>query len=150
MLIGSHRKLADISSMSMPIFDCNLDSVNTLKHLGIILASDFTWSDHVKHVITKVNQRLSLLPRIKHFLPLTARLLFIIILYFLFFDNADVVWGDKNNVLIMNDLQVLQNKAAKIILDSPFHSLAIQHSRLSEYPGLFTSTSVSNYSLFTF
>ena len=29
MLIGSNRKLANISSMSLSIFDCNLDSANT-------------------------------------------------------------------------------------------------------------------------
>ena len=124
MLIGSHRKLANISSMSISMFDCNIESVNTLKYLRIILATDFTWSDHVEHVITKVNQRLSLLRWIKHFPPLTARLLFYNNLILPVFDFADVVWGDKNNVSIMNALQVLQNKAAKIILDRPFYSLA--------------------------
>ena len=124
MLIGSHRKLANISSMSVSIFDCNIESVNTFQYLGIILATDFTWSDHVEHVITKVNQRLSLLRRIKHFLPLTARLHFHNNLILPIFDYADVVWGDKNNVSIMNDIQVLQNKAAKIILDRFFHSSA--------------------------
>ena len=34
------------------------------------------------------------------------------------------MWGDKNNVTLMNDLQVLQNKAAKIILDRPLYSSA--------------------------
>ena len=28
-------------------------------------------------------------------------------------------WGDKNNVTLMNDLQVQQSKAAKIILNQP-------------------------------
>ena len=34
------------------------------------------------------------------------------------------MWGDKNNVTVMNDLQVLQNKSAKIILDRPLYSSA--------------------------
>ena len=34
------------------------------------------------------------------------------------FDYADFVWGDKNNSVLMNHLQVLHNKAAKIILDA--------------------------------
>ena len=33
------------------------------------------------------------------------------------FDYADLVWGDKHNVTLMTSLQVLQNKAAKIILE---------------------------------
>ena len=41
------------------------------------------------------------------------------------FDYADLDWGDKQNVtLIMTSLQVLQNKAAKIILDRPLYSSA--------------------------
>ena len=40
------------------------------------------------------------------------------------FDYGDLVWGDKNNVTLMNDLQVLQNKAAKSILDRPLYSSA--------------------------
>lgn len=38
------------------------------------------------------------------------------------FDYADNVWGDKNNATLMNNVQLLQNKAAKIILDRPIHS----------------------------
>ena len=37
-----------------------------------MLASDFTWSDYVKYVISKVNQRLGLLRSIKHLLPLNT------------------------------------------------------------------------------
>ena len=62
-----------------------------------------------EHVISKVNQRLGLLRRIKHLLPFTARLLFYNSLVLPIFDYADLVWGDKNNVELMNDLQVLQN-----------------------------------------
>ena len=40
------------------------------------------------------------------------------------FDYADLVWGDKHNVTLMTSLQVLQNKAAKIILDRPLYSSA--------------------------
>ena len=124
MLIGSNRKLANVSSLSLTIFDCDLDSVNKFKYLGIILASDFTWSDHVEYVVSKVNQRLGLLRRIKHLLSFTARLLFYNSLVLPVFDYGDLVRGDKNNVTLMNDLQVLQNKAAKIILDRPLYSSA--------------------------
>ena len=38
------------------------------------------------------------------------------------FDYADLVWGDKDNVSLMEELQILQNKAAKLILDTPLHA----------------------------
>ena len=65
MLIGSNRKLVKVSSLSLSIFDCELDSVNRFKCLGVMLASDLKWSDHVEHVKSKVDQRLDLLRRIK-------------------------------------------------------------------------------------
>ena len=42
------------------------------------------------------------------------------------FDYADLVWGDKDNLVLMDELQVLQNKAAKIILDRPLQSSATE------------------------
>ena len=85
MLIGSNRELATTSSLSLSIFDCDLDSVNKFKYLGIMLASDFTWSDHVEYAISK--------SRIKHLLPFTARLLFYSSLVLPVFDYADLAWG---------------------------------------------------------
>ena len=116
ILIGSNKKLINIFLLSLSIFDCELDSVYRFKYLGVMLASDFTWSDYVEYVISKVNQRLGLLSSIKHLLPLNARKLFYNSLVLPVFDYADLVWGEKT---LMNDPQVLQNKAAKIILNRP-------------------------------
>ena len=38
------------------------------------------------------------------------------------FDYADLVWGDKDNVSLIKELKILQNKAAKLILDRSPHS----------------------------
>ena len=40
------------------------------------------------------------------------------------FDYDGTVWGDKDNAVLMNNLQLLQNKAAKTILNRSFHSSA--------------------------
>ena len=40
------------------------------------------------------------------------------------FEYADLVWGDKHNATLTSSLEVLQNKAAKIILDRPLYSSA--------------------------
>ena len=41
-------------------------------------------------------------------------------------DYADVTWGDKSNTTRMNKIQLLQNKAAKLILNMPKHSSATE------------------------
>ena len=40
-------------------------------------------------------------------------------LILLLFDYGDIVWGDKNNTVLMEHLQVLQNNAARLMLDLP-------------------------------
>ena len=87
---------------------------------------DLSWNEHIKNIVNKTNQRLGLLRRIKTLLPLNARLILYHSLILPLFDYGDIIWGDKNNTLLMNDLQVQQNKAAKLILDRPKYSSATE------------------------
>ena len=43
-----------------------------------------------------------------------------------FLDYCDSVWGDRNNKLLMDSLQVLQNRAAEIVLDRSVYSSSTQ------------------------
>ena len=47
------------------------------------------------------------------------------------FDYADLVWGDKDNVSLMKESQILQNKAAKLIVDRPLHSSSTDALKMS-------------------
>lgn len=124
MLIGSNKKLQRKIALTVSIFDHCINNVTCFKYLGILISSDFSWTNHVEYMAGKVNQRLGLLRRIKHLLPFKARILFYKSLVMPLFEYADLVWGDKHNVTLMSSLQVLQNKAAKIILDRPLYSSA--------------------------
>ena len=104
--------------------DKEIKQENHMKYLGISISSNMTWSEHIEIISSKINPRPGLLIRIKHLLPRQARLLYYNSLVLPIFDYADIIWGDKNNTVIMNSLQILQNKAAKIILDRPLYSSA--------------------------
>ena len=41
-------------------------------------------------------------------------------------EYASIVWGDKNNKVLMDSIQVLQNKAAKLVLDRATNSSSTQ------------------------
>ena len=41
-------------------------------------------------------------------------------------DYSDIVWGDKHNKTLMGKVQLLQNKAAKLILNKAKHSSATE------------------------
>ena len=92
--------------------------------MGVFSSSNFTWTKHIEYVSTNQLQRVGRLRRIKSLLPRSARILFFNSLIVLMFDYADIVWGDRGNAVLMNNLPLLQNKAAKTISDRPFHSSA--------------------------
>ena len=41
-------------------------------------------------------------------------------------EYSSIVWGDKNNKVLMDSIQVLQNKAAKLVLDRATNSSSTQ------------------------
>ena len=73
-----------------------------------------SWADHVDAISMKINQRIGLIRRIRNLLLLQARVALYNALILPLFDYRDVIWGDKNNDTIMSELQILQNKAAKV------------------------------------
>ena len=78
-----------------------------------------SWADHVDAISMKINQRIGIIRRIRNLLPLQARVALYNALILRLFDNGDVIWGNKNNDTIMSELQILQNKAAKVMLGQP-------------------------------
>ena len=108
-------------SFKIGINDDVLEKVESFKYLGVTLHQHTTWDEHVDSVIKKINQRLGVICRVKHLIPLSTRL----ILY-LCIDYGDIIWGDKINSTLMEHLQILQNKAAKIMLDQPPRSSATE------------------------
>ena len=60
-----------------------------------------------------------MIKRIQHLLPLHAKLTLYNCLIIPLLDYGDTVWGDKNNDTLMGQLQVLQTKAAKVLLNLP-------------------------------
>ena len=121
MIIDNSYRLARIGCLSVRILDHKLESLSNFKYLEVLISEDLTWNHHVKYLTTKINQRLGVLKRIKYLLPFEACMLFYNGLVIPLFDYTDIVLGDKNNSTLMNNIQILQNKAAKI-LDRPIQS----------------------------
>ena len=119
VIFGSTRKLNSFREFSLEINAHNLERRDTFKYLGIKLNQNMSWSDQIDALSKKVSQRLGVLRCVKYLLPLHGRLAIYNSLILPLFDYADIVWGDKNNKVLMHNLQVLQNNAARTILDYP-------------------------------
>ena len=88
----------------------NLECEDSIKYLGVVIHKYLTWNEHIESLIAKVNKRIGLLNRIKHVLPLDARVALNNALIRPLFDFADASLQDKYNITLMYYLQVLQNK----------------------------------------
>ena len=57
---------------------------------------------------------------------IVSRSVYVMTLIVSLFDYASIVWGDKNNKVLMNLLQVLHSKVAKLILNQSIWSSSTQ------------------------
>ena len=118
--IGSSFRLSKVGSIHISADDTPLDNVDSYTYLGIVINSRFSWSDHIESVRSNISKKLGLLRRIKSCLPLSTRVTFYSFILPLF-DDGDIIWGDRSNATLLSELQLLQNKAARLVLDLPAH-----------------------------
>ena len=64
MLRGSNRKPESKVALTVSLSDHCVNNVTCSKYLGILISSDFTWTNHVEYMAGKINQRRGLLRRI--------------------------------------------------------------------------------------
>ena len=126
MVFASNAKLTRLNNVSLLIDNCPLSRTESFKYLGITLSPTLSWSDHVEAISNKIYQRLGAIRRVKHLITLESRLTFVNSLVMAIFDYADrFVWGDKNNSVLMDHLQVLHNKADAHPLSPALESLQL-------------------------
>ena len=115
MIIGGTQRLNRLGSLKLLIEEDSLERVQQFKYLGVVINENLDWSEHIDHIYTKIAKRLGL-RKIKYLLPSTSRELIFNSLILPILDYGDIVWVDRCNTLLMDRIQVLQNKAAKLIL----------------------------------
>ena len=122
MIIGNPRKLKQFATVQLIANDSPLERVQTFKYLGVVIDDNLSWKSHMEKLQGKVLQRLGILRRIKHLLPRHARTIFVNTMITSIMEYGSLVWGDKDNKVLMDNIQVLHNKAAKLVLGRPMLS----------------------------
>lgn len=103
--------------------DCvSLNRVECTSYLGVIIDQHLRWDVHIKSMVKRLNKFSYLFATLRPFLPVSV----LKIVYFSFVQSVIqygiVAWGGAYNIF-MNDLQIVQNKLIKIILNKGrFHS----------------------------
>ena len=128
VLVGGDRRLQTCQGVKLVIDRENLECEDSIKYLGVVIHTNLTWNEFIKHL-------LSLDARVALYNALIRPL----------FDFADTIWGDRDNITLMHDLQVLQNKAAKVILDLPNYASSTDALKTFGWPTLFQERLVHRY-----
>ena len=126
MVIGGHNKLSQFNDIALVANNDQLENITKFKYLGVIINQQLTWHDHIEQLQSKIAKRLGVLKRIKHLLPVYTRRICVSTMVISVLEYASIVWGDKNNKVLRDSIQVLQNKAAKLVLNRPTLSSSTQ------------------------
>ena len=73
LLFGGNRRLKTFTNISIHVNNQQLARQQTFKYLGITFSGNLNWSDYLTDV-SKFNQRIGLLRRVKAFLSMKDRL----------------------------------------------------------------------------
>lgn len=117
MVDGSHQRLKLLPEINLRLDNTSIAKVDTYKYLGVVLDSNISWSAHTDYTCRKASSRIGLLKRTKPFISTsTAKLIYSAIIEPVF-DYCGVVW-DECGATATNKLQRLQNRAARVILET--------------------------------
>ena len=120
MVIGTSQRIARLQSRTLSV-DVNghtLDDAEVEKLLGVHIDPHLNFNKHVDYVCRSITTKISLLKRIKRFLPLSYKKLYYNAYILPCIDYCLTIWGNtaKSN---LERIHKLQKYAAPIIMDAP-------------------------------
>ena len=120
LLIPSSQQQV-ISTIKLYLNNELIKPIETAKYLGITLDSQLKFNIYISKLLTKISRSIGVMSKIRHYSPKTVllNLYFALIHTQLLYRIA--LWGSTYQTLI-NKLQVLQNKAMKMIEGQDWNS----------------------------
>ena len=120
MKISSRKKTSQCSnSLNLQINGKIIENVQHTKLLGITIDQNLTWEKHIQLLCSRISSKLSLLQRLKRYLPYHIRILFYNAYVLPILDYCCSVWGSATKGSLECILK-LQKRAARIILNADY------------------------------
>ena len=120
MLVGSRQRIATMTvNMHAFINGISLNRVNCSKCLGVEIDEFLTWDTHIASVSKKMSSGLSIMRKIKPFVPISSLLTIYQSVVEPYFDYCGTVWNGIGDNLA-DKLQKLQNRAARVITGADY------------------------------
>ena len=120
MILCSKQKISSLSSnLVININSDFIENVHVQKLLGIDIDENLNWNEHVNRICKIISSKISLLYKLKVYLPTHVRQLFYNSYILPYIDYCSTVWGcvSKHDC---DRIIKLQKRAARIILDCDY------------------------------
>ena len=120
MIIGTRQRLnTQCEEINISIDDRTIKRVDHIKSLGPTIDAQLSWSKHVDEISKKVSSAIGALKRVRPFIPTDVAVQIYNALILPHFNYCSPVWDGMSGCL-SDKLQKLQNRAARVITQSPF------------------------------
>ena len=120
MLVGSRERIATMTeNMNTFLNRISLNRVNCSKCLGVEIDEFLTWDTHIASVSKKVSSGISIMRKVKPFIPISSLLNIYQSIVEPYFDYCSIVWNGIGDNLA-DKLQKLQNRAARVITGADY------------------------------
>ena len=119
MLFGTSQKTEQVQLPDIMIENEKLEHVENYKYLGLWMDTNLNWKFHLEKMRNKIKQRTGILRRVRPFIDQKLSLMLYNALILPLFDYCDTVYANCNITELIN-LQRLQTRAGKIILQVPY------------------------------
>ena len=130
MIISSKRNCKKFANLNIKIENTSLEKVNKCKYLGVVIDSDLSWKPQVENVKSKVLRNFHVLRRARQFIDQSTALTLYNTMVQPHFEYCSTIWMKPNSSQIKR-LQILQNRALRIVLKVDYH-----HNRKDLYQRL--------------
>ena len=123
MFVGSKHRLSQSVMPKLFLYHQELDNKTEVKYLGLTIDQHLMWSQHIIEMCNKLRPKVSLLSRIRHYLPFQQTMMVYSALIQSIIDYGCSVWGNssKSNVLTV---QHMQNRCARLITNKCTHEIS--------------------------
>ena len=121
-IIFGNKKVSKCGREFKLLLDGNvLERTDCTKFLGVYFDEKLKWHTHLNHISSKISKGLGMLGRVSKILPLNVLRTLYHTLIYPYLNYCCIIWGGAG-ASALHRLEVLQNRAIRIITHSPFLS----------------------------
>ena len=122
LIIGSRQRLnAQCEEIDISIDDRTIKRVEHTNSLGLTIDAQLSWSKHIDEICKRASSAIGALKRVRPFIPTDVAVQIYNVLILPHFDYYSPVWDCASGYLSYK-LQKLQNRATRVITQSPFET----------------------------